>query len=70
MQFINGPGKYDEAATAARLATKATGGVVLLVFDGDHGSGFSVQLSPELLLTLPTLLRDAATRIERLMFES
>jgi hypothetical protein len=39
----NGPGKYDPEATAARLATKAEG-VLLVVFSGAHGNGFAAQL--------------------------
>jgi hypothetical protein len=37
-----GPGKYDDACTAAREATEAAG-VILIVLGGQHGSGFSVQ---------------------------
>jgi hypothetical protein len=37
-----GPGKYDAACTAARLATDAEA-VVLVVFNGRGGHGFSVQ---------------------------
>ncbi len=37
-----GPGKYDDACTAAREATKADA-VVLVVLNGKRGAGFSVQ---------------------------
>ena len=61
----NAPGKYDEACTQARLATNAVG-VLLMVIDGDKGTGFSVQtLEPRLLHTLPTILRITADEIER-----
>ncbi len=59
-----GPGKYDEACTNARIATAATGGVLLIVLDGRHGSGFSAQLSLEAQQYLPTMLREVATQIE------
>jgi len=57
-----GPGKYDAACTAARLATKARG-ALLIVIDGEHGNGFSCQAEPAVLLTLPELLEDIARRI-------
>jgi hypothetical protein len=59
-----GPGKYDPECTVARLATHAEG-VALMVFGGKHGDGFSCQLSGELLLKLPTMLREMAKEIER-----
>jgi hypothetical protein len=60
-----GPGKYDDACTAARLATGAEA-IVLLVGRGLLGSGFSVQTaSLELLADLPKLLREIADEIER-----
>jgi hypothetical protein len=58
-----GPGKYDAACTVARLTTKATG-AVLIVLDGVHGSGFSCQMPYELSLTLPTMLRHMADEVE------
>lgn len=61
--MTHGPGKYDDATTAARLSTDALG-VALIVIGGRAGSGFSVQGPPELLLDLPTLLRDLADQIE------
>ncbi len=59
-----GPGKYDDACTAARLATDAAG-VVLIVLGGKQGSGFSVQVEGEdLTWALPALLRSVADQIE------
>lgn len=47
-----GPGKYDDLCTVAREAAKAQA-VVLIVLNGKHGSGFSVQshapLTPSVL---------------------
>ena len=37
-----GPGKYDEMCTDIRIITKAAG-VLLIVLDGDRGSGFRVR---------------------------
>jgi hypothetical protein len=62
---LNGPGKYDEACTVARAMTKGIG-VVLIVIEGEHGNGFSVQtLEPDLLPVLPALLRVIANEMSR-----
>jgi hypothetical protein len=58
-----GPGKYDDACTAAR---EATGGeaVVLIVLNGKHGAGFSVQsVSRDISAALPDLLEHTAQLI-------
>jgi hypothetical protein len=60
----NGPGKYDAAATVARESTRALG-VVLMVWGGVDGSGFSVQVPADILITLPEWLRETAAQIER-----
>jgi hypothetical protein len=39
-------------------------GVLLLIVNGARGSGFSAQLSLDLTLALPTILRDLANQIE------
>jgi hypothetical protein len=64
-----GPGKYDDWVTTVREATEAEG-VVLIVLNGVHGSGFSVQavdqqLHPPVLADLlqhvvDTMRRDAS----------
>jgi len=58
-----GPGKYDDLATEVRKQTRAEG-VIVLVFNGTKGSGFSAQLSPDLTLKIPEILRDIATQID------
>lgn len=58
-----GPGKYDAEATAARKSAEAKG-VVLIVAQGNRGSGFSVQAPLDLILGLPGVLRDLADQIE------
>jgi len=63
MQLAEGPGKYDELATYVRTAAQARG-VVLILVDGNLGSGFSVQVNSDLRLTLPVLLRRIADDIE------
>jgi len=63
---MDGPGKYDDACTAAREATGARG-VVLIVLDGTRGSGFSCQLrgGPPDVLALAKVLRFMADEMEK-----
>lgn len=58
-----GPGKYDALATTVREAARARA-VVLIVVDGEHGSGFSVQMREAVALALPAMLRRIADAIE------
>lgn len=58
-------GRYDEDAENL-LKLHHASGVVLLVFFGDKGSGFSVAtIAPELVLELPSMLRNMADQIEK-----
>lgn len=57
-----GPGKYDDYATQAREATQADG-VVLIIANGKHGSGFSVQAPIDMHAALPTVLESLAESI-------
>lgn len=59
-----GPGKYDELATTVRADTKARG-VALIVFDGERGSGFSIQMDVEGLAKLPDMLEYMAKEIRK-----
>lgn len=59
-----GPGKYDDACTKAKEMTEAKG-VILIVFEGSKGAGFSAQLPLSLAIKVPTILRDVADQIER-----
>lgn len=58
-----GPGKYDLECTAVRLGTTAKGAIVIVI-DGDRGSGFSVQGPREIQEKLPEVLRFMADQIE------
>lgn len=64
MPLTDNPGKYDDLCQLARVAAEAKG-AVLMVFDGKAGNGFSVQLTPELLVLLPGLLDYMAKEIRR-----
>jgi hypothetical protein len=60
-----GPGKYDGVCSLAREATEGKA-VVLIVLDGNRGSGFSVQAeSLGITSSLSALLRVTADVIER-----
>jgi hypothetical protein len=58
-----GEGKYDELCGQARDGAEAAG-AALLIIGGMRGSGFSVQMPPDLALLLPVMLRDMADQIE------
>lgn len=58
-----GPGKYDDLATDARKRAKAAA-VILVVFDGADGSGFSCQAPAYVVANLPAVLRKLADSIE------
>lgn len=59
----NGPGKYDDVCTQARIAARAVAAIVIIV-EGEHGNGFSVQtLEPDLIPVLPAMLRVIADGI-------
>ena len=56
-----GPGKYDDACSAAR--DKTGGSVLLIVVRGAKGSGFSCQADLETLLSLPDILEGIAREL-------
>ena len=61
---MNGGGKYEEAARAAREACGPGAEVVLIVFQGHDGPGFEVQASAESVVRIPAILMDVAVRIQ------
>jgi hypothetical protein len=59
-----GAGKYDKECTECMIKTGAQA-TVLMVVDGDRGSGFSVTTSnPETLFGLAMALRAVAKQID------
>lgn len=64
-----GPGKYDSVATMARVQAHAQG-VLLIVFDGEHGSGFSAQLpkNRSRLIDVLRVLRGVVAQMESDLF--
>ncbi len=58
-----GPGKYDDVCTSVREQLLADG-VILIVFGGVRGPGFSGQLPPHLSVAIPDILRSVANQIE------
>jgi hypothetical protein len=61
--FDNGPGKYDGPCQAARVKAGAEG-CVLIVFNGQKGTGFSVQGTERVIQALPAVLREVAASID------
>ena len=49
--------------SSERERTNASG-VILIVIGGYLGQGFAIQATPEVTLSLPTMLRDIANQIE------
>jgi hypothetical protein len=62
--MTEGPGKYDHLATIVRELSSAEG-IIVIVFEGDRGSGFSVQATPKVTETMPSILRQIADDIEK-----
>ena len=59
-----GPGKYDDICTQVRKASGAQG-VVLMIVDGTHGHGFSIQVATrDIQHEIAGMLRQAADQIE------
>ncbi len=59
-----GPGKYDAVCSAVREETKAAG-VIVIVIDGERGSGFSCQTDASTLARLPELLEAMAAQMRK-----
>lgn len=60
---MKGPGKYGAECAAALRDTDAVA-CILIVIEGDRGTGFAVQTKePELLRVLPTMLEKMAADI-------
>jgi len=59
-----GPGRYDDLCTEVREKTDAAG-VIVIVIDGNKGSGFSCQSDLLTLALLPEMLEFVADKIRR-----
>lgn len=58
------PGKYVDVCEMAREAAQA-GGAVLLILDGNHGSGITSTFTDYAAVdAVPKMLREAADKIE------
>lgn len=63
-EMLEGPGKYDDLCTHAMEKSDAHA-VLLIVVEGNKGSGFSVQARDvDFPSQVPDLLRRVADRIE------
>ncbi len=58
-----GPGKYDAICTLVREQEKAMGAVVI-IFNGERGSGFSAQVPKEAMPALVHALKAVAAQME------
>jgi hypothetical protein len=58
-----GPGSYSDLAKTVQRESEADG-VVVVIVNGNGGSGTEVFAMPEVLAELPTLLRHLADEIE------
>ena len=62
--MAEGPGKYDDACTAAREITG--GNVILIVIGGKKGAGFSVQgEDASTILLLPDILEQLSKQLRK-----
>jgi len=63
---MNGPGKYGDLCAYVREHAGAQAAIVMVI-DGKHGDGFSVQTTdPVLVLRLPAILEETARQIRAL----
>jgi hypothetical protein len=63
-----GPGKYDDVCTLVRERVGIggdvlSGGVIVIVFGGDKGNGFSCQADAITTLKLPDILENVARQM-------
>jgi hypothetical protein len=62
-----GAGKYDDEVTKVRtnvgISDDTGGGVLLIIFNGNQGSGFSCQTDLPTLMALPEILESIAKQI-------
>lgn len=58
-----GPGKYDDLCTEIMKKVMAQG-VIVIIRDGDKGSGFSCQGTMQFIVDIPNALRMVADQIE------
>jgi hypothetical protein len=61
---MQGPGKYDELCTLVREQAKALGAIVMII-NGQHGSGFSCQADAVIAAHLPDLLESVAAEMRQ-----
>lgn len=59
-----GPGKYDDLCTMVREKSGAKA-VLVIVIDGDKGTGFSCQADLATVLILPEMLEYVADKIRK-----
>jgi hypothetical protein len=59
-----GPGKYDDLCSEVRERASADGAIVI-VLNGDRGSGFSCQANLQAMAALPDILERMARQLRQ-----
>jgi hypothetical protein len=59
-----GPGKYDDVCTEIRERLNAVG-IILIVIEGDQGTGFSCQGNAQTITRLPGTLEQVAMQMRQ-----
>jgi hypothetical protein len=59
-----GPGKYDDLCKQIKDSTKAKG-LLLVILDGDRGTGASCKMDFEIVKQMPNILRAVADEMEQ-----
>jgi len=62
--MARGGGRYGGVATEVLLETQADG-IIMIVLNGNLGSGFSVAVAEDIVLNVPNALRRLADEIEQ-----
>jgi hypothetical protein len=62
--MAEGPGKYGDIAHLAMILSEGKA-VIVMVFDGQYGSGFSVAAQEGITPNIPKILRETADQIEK-----
>jgi hypothetical protein len=63
--MVDGPGKYDDLCTFVReqVGAAENGAVMVVVLNGNRGTGFSVQGDPKIAQVMPDLLESVVKQM-------
>ena len=60
---MTGGGRYEEETRRLRMEIEALG-VIVIVAHGKKGDAFEIQMPPEIISLIPSVLREMADKIE------